>query len=228
MFRHWLYQFRRRRALKKVRDPDLRAFLEAPAIAEKAPLREIEFLALDFETTGLEKGRDQLLSFGLVVIRGLRVELSTMEHCLIRPDMAVPGESAVIHQITDDEVRAEGLSREQALRKILGALKGRVLLAHKCDIERHFLQEACQEIFWTDLYCQSVDTLQMELRKRKRSDTPIKSGDLRLWKLREDYGLPAYKAHHAAIDALACAELLLAQISHMGEDVTLGDLGPSW
>ena len=228
MLKRWLHKFRRKRALGGVRDPDLRQFLEAPMVAENTPLQNVEFLALDFETTGLEKGQDQLLSFGLVVIRDLRVELATMEHCLIRPDMAVPGESAVIHQITDDEVAAEGLSREQALRKILKALEGRVLLAHKCDIERHFLDETCREVFQIPLFCQSVDTLQIELRKRKRADKPIKSGDLRLWKLREDYGLPAYKAHHAAIDALACAELFLAQVSFMGEDATLGDAGPDY
>ena len=226
MIRQWIYRFRRGRALKKVQDPDLRDYLEAPVVPENTPAEDVEFLALDFETTGLEKGRDQLLSVGYVVVRGLQADLSTMVHFLIRPEMAVPGESAVIHQITDDEVMAAGLSREQALRKIVKALKGRVLVAHKSDIERHFLAETCRDIFAAEFFCQSVDTLQIEYRKRKRSDKPIKSGDLRLWKIREDYGLPAYKAHHAAIDALACAELLLAQISHMGEGVTLGDLAP--
>ncbi|WP_321390105.1 exonuclease domain-containing protein [Emcibacter sp.] len=228
MLRRWLYQFRRRRALRNSQDPELREFLEAPTVRENTPLKDIEFLALDFETTGLNVSQDQLLSFGLVVIRNLQVEMSTMEHFLIRPGMAVPGESAVIHQITDDEVAQEGLPPELALRKILRALKGRVLLAHKCDIERHFLNDACRKIFQLDLFCQSIDTLQIELRKLKRADKPIKSGDLRLWKLREDYGLPSYKAHHAAIDALACAELFLAQVSYMGEGATLGDLNPGY
>jgi DNA polymerase-3 subunit epsilon len=34
---------------------------------------------------------------------------------------------------------------------------------------------------------------------------------------RERYRLPVYSAHNALIDALSCAELLLAQVAAMGD-----------
>ena len=37
---------------------------------------------------------------------------------------------------------------------------------------------------------------------------------MRLADSRRRYNLPAYQAHHALSDALACAELLQAQIAH--------------
>ena len=47
---------------------------------------------------------------------------------------------------------------------------------------------------------------------------------LRLWTARERYGLPSYRAHECLIDAIACAELYLAQVAEMrsqGNEVTL-------
>ena len=38
---------------------------------------------------------------------------------------------------------------------------------------------------------------------------------LRLWGARERYGLPEYRAHDPLVDALACAELYLAQVSEL-------------
>ena len=49
----------------------------------------------------------------------------------------------------------------------------------------------------------------------------------RLWTARERYGLPTYRAHECLIDAIACAELYLAQVAEMrsqGDEVTLARL----
>ena len=40
-------------------------------------------------------------------------------------------------------------------------------------------------------------------------------GALRLWAARERRGLPVYRAHEALTDALACAELYLAQAAEL-------------
>ena len=37
-----------------------------------------------------------------------------------------------------------------------------------------------------------------------------------LGRLRAGYGLPSYRAHDGVVDAVACGELLLAQIDHRG------------
>jgi len=41
------------------------------------------------------------------------------------------------------------------------------------------------------------------------------ASQLRLWGARERFGLPRYRAHDAAVDALACAELYLAQAAEL-------------
>jgi DNA polymerase-3 subunit epsilon len=55
-------------------------------------------------------------------------------------------------------------------------------------------------------------------------------GSLRLDAARRRFGLPRYAAHRAATDAVATAELLLAQVaelgSRLGREPTLADLSP--
>ncbi|WP_454228235.1 hypothetical protein [Propioniciclava flava] len=46
-------------------------------------------------------------------------------------------------------------------------------------------------------------------------DDEARAGQLRLWAARERFGLPAYQAHDALTDALACAELYLAQVAEL-------------
>ncbi len=60
----------------------------------------------------------------------------------------------------------------------------------------------------------------------------VPRGALRLWRARERHGLPAVKAHDALGDALACAELYLAEVAELGagEPLRLRDvrLRESW
>ena len=46
-------------------------------------------------------------------------------------------------------------------------------------------------------------------------DEYVRPGDLRLWSARERHGLPVTTAHDALGDALACAELYLAQTAEL-------------
>jgi len=66
----------------------------------------------------------------------------------------------------------------------------------------------------------------LERHRLLREHSVIKEGSLRLGACRERYGLPIYTAHSALTDALACGELLLAQMAAMGGagQLTVADL----
>ena len=49
--------------------------------------REAEFAALDFETTGLDRRRDAIVSFGVVPVRRGRVVLGQAVHQLVVPEI---------------------------------------------------------------------------------------------------------------------------------------------
>lgn len=179
------------------------------------PASELALLAIDAETTGLDPKVHSLLSIGYVPVDGHSIVLAGARSMLLSGTTV--GQSATIHGLTDDVVAA-GLPPEEAIAETLGALAGRVLLAHHHHIEVDFLSRACQHYFGAPFVTPAVDTmlLHRQIIAPGFNDEP-RIDDLRLWNARDRYRLPRYGAHSAGVDALACAELYLAQLTDLGE-----------
>lgn len=204
----------RARARASVAPGPLAAFLDTEPPDPQTPLARLPLLALDVETTGLDPRGDHILAMGFVPVDGGVVRLEGCEHLVVRAPVEV-GRSATIHGLTDDVV-AGGVALEVAVRRVLDALAGRVLLSHHAGIETGFLGAACQRIWGAGMPCAVVDTMRLAERLfPRRIDEEIPSGALRLWAARSRYGLPVGKAHHALADAIACAELYLAQVAEL-------------
>ena len=206
---------RRRRAAEAAPAGPLRDYLSAPEQDPKTPLSEARLLALDFETTSLVAASGSPLSAGWVPVDGTAVRLGGAGSVGFLPPAVGVGDSAVFHGITDDAA-STGLEEAQAVAQILTALKGRVLLAHHASIEAGFLSAAVRRVWGVTVVFPSVDTLEIEHRLVTRGGSEPTPGSLRLGAARERYGLPTYDAHEALTDALACAELYLAQLSVLG------------
>lgn len=216
--------YMRRKALGKAAPGPLADFLATPWPDRKADCREIPIVAIDLETTGLDPRKDVILSIGLVEIVNFSVRLSTAWHSIVRIDRDIPGESAVIHQITDDQAAA-GAPIEELLPELLRRLAGRPMLVHYSPIEQNFIDNACQQLYGAPFVTQIIDTLEIGQRVFERRNHLIQPGDLRLFNLRPRYNLPQYKAHNALSDALATAELFLAMADNLypGRPCPLGE-----
>lgn len=190
----------------------LKAFYDIPQPKAGASLSTLPLLAVDVETTGLNPREHQMVSIGWVPINGHIIDLSGAGYVVIHGNEGFTvGSSAVIHQLTDDEIAA-GIGMEEALTRLLQALEGRAMLAHFAAIEKGFLSAACQEHFGAPLEVPIVDTFALERRHMVRMSTYPRGEDLRLARVRQRYGLPAYSNHQALTDALACAEVYLVQV----------------
>lgn len=205
---------RRRWSLHRVSAGPLRDYLAVPFPKPSTDYRHVDYLAIDLETTGLDPKRDQILSVGYVLVRGNRIELTGASHRLVHAAQAIPEESAIIHQITDDQA-ARGEPLDAVLADLLGDLAGKVMIAHHATVERGFLSAACRSVFGAGLVVPVVDTQSLALRTFQRRHIAFKGSELRLHALSERYNLPRYGAHNALSDALAAAELFLAQAAHM-------------
>jgi len=203
----------RRHWLARAPSGPLRDFYDTPFPSPASPATAVRFVSLDFETTGFDPARDEILSIGFVPVRDGALLVGQSVHRLVRPSGAVPPSSAVVHGILDDRARS-GAPLAEAVPPLLAALAGNVLVAHHAAIERGFLDRVCRRLYGHPFVAPIVDTLEIERRTLARRGRPIAPGSLRLAALRESYGLPRYRAHDALIDALATAELLLAQIAH--------------
>lgn len=204
---------RRRWYQRRVPAGPLRDYLASPLPAPSLDYRQVTFLALDLETTGLDPKKDGILSFGYLSLHGNRIDLASARHRLVLTDRAIPEASAVIHQITDDEA-ATGAPLEEVLAEFLTELKGKVMIAHHSIIEETFIDLACRRLFGGPLIVPIVDTQAVALRTFQRRQMVFKGSDLRLHALGARYNLPRYAAHNALSDALAAAELFLAQAAN--------------
>ena len=219
-----LIDWRRRWQLRRAPGGPLRDYLVRPMPRARQDYRNTDFLAIDLETTGLDVRKDLILSVGYVVLHGPQIHLASARHRVVRIDRSIPEASAVIHQITDDQA-ARGLELQDVMTELLEVLAGKVMIAHHAAIERGFLGNACRRLWGTGLPVSVVDTQVLARRHFERRQIPYKGSDLRLHALGDRYNLPRYGAHHALSDALAAAELFLAQAAYRdsGKGVPLGD-----
>lgn len=199
-------------------------YLDVPIPDPETPLADLPLLAIDLETTGLDPNKDQILSIGFVPLDGLSITLAGADEMVLQPCVDV-GQSATIHGLTDDALEG-GLAIEEALARVLPALAGRVLLAHFADIEIKFLSAACRRLYGTRMPCARIDTMDVQRRIIAPGLLQPDIGELRLWAARAHYDLPVYRAHRALTDALACAELYLAQASTMSVRAETAGKGP--
>jgi DNA polymerase-3 subunit epsilon len=225
MFRELLDKFSRGRAVRAAGHPVMQDFLRVLPPPGRTRCNELEIVALDFETTGLDPQVDHILSIGLVEIRGMSIHLDTAWHQLVTTDRPLPEETVVIHQITDDQA-AEGLKLDDVLPMLLERLKGKVLLAHHAKVEKGFLDAACRNLYGAPFMATIIDTEALARRTKDRRHLSYKPRDLRLYNLRDEYRLPKYRSHNALNDALATAELFLAMATDIASPAScrLSDL----
>lgn len=203
----------RERLLAKAPEGPLKAFLSVPFPEKGDVIGDVELLALDFETTGLNPKADALLSVGYVTLQRGIVRLNTCHHEIIQSPNRLDKDNVVIHQITDTE-KANGERLEDVVANLLNALAGKIMLVHYAQVETTFLAQACKQLYGMAPVLPVIDTLVVSKRRFDLRDTAYDPSQLRLTNLRHSYQLPAHHEHNALNDAIATAELLLAQLQH--------------
>lgn len=212
MLRRWAAKWRRQRYLSRCREEAMQRYLETDLPDLREDVRRARFLAVDLEMTGMEADSDHILSIGYVPVDGLRVVLSGARHRLISSDLGV-GQSATIHGIHDRDIHdAAGL--RDAMDHLLDALRGRVMVLHCAKLDLAFLQRACETLYGVPLLVPVVDTMALENQRMQRTGNGHHGQSLRLSDSRRRYNLPDYNAHNALVDAVATAELFMAQVTH--------------
>lgn len=212
--RHW-------RARRTHPEP-FQSQLEAPL--PQGNFRELEFVCLDIETTGLDPATADILSIGWVIIRNNRIDLSSARHVIVRAERDV-GASASVHGLTDTMVES-GQELGSVLDRVVETLTGRALVVHHAGLDKRLLDRECRVRYGAPLAVPVVDTLALELKRQSRQHHVAGTDSLRLPDLREAYHLPWYTGHDALADALSTAELLLAMVATHGnpDRTTLGEL----
>lgn len=99
---------------------------------------------VDIETTGLDPGAHEIISFAALHIARGRLHLDDACYQLIRPRRMPERETILIHELCSAEL-VEAPPIAEALEGVLEALTGRVMVAHVASIEEGFLGAAFAE-----------------------------------------------------------------------------------
>lgn len=211
-------------------DARIRDFYAESFVACSTPASEVSFVAMDFETTGLDPTEHEIVSIGLIPFTVQRIFCHKAAYWLVKPDRNLTQESVVIHGIMHAEL-LQSPSIETVLGPLLKQLAGHVPVVHYRTIENQFLEKALMDITGEILAYPVIDTMELERRalvaRQGLAGRLMRRslGSLRLSDCRQRYSLPRYEAHHALTDALATAELFIAQLAyHYNETTAVGQL----
>jgi DNA polymerase III subunit epsilon len=211
-------RFRVAMARRNCHFPLQQRLLDCPLPSRRTRLTDLEVIALDFETTGLDMNRDHILAAGWVLLRGDRIIMASAREVRVRNGNANGvGQSAVIHGIVDSDLD-DAETTDALVEHLLPELAGRVIVAHAAVIEQGFLAALLRRFGGVPLPNAFIDTMTLERTLIEAEGGRVRElhGDLTLDACRARRGLPDHQRHSAGADAIACAELLLAQADQLG------------
>lgn len=215
----------------EAKDERLKDFYQAGCVSADTPMKDVPMVALDFETTGLDANHHSIVSIGLVPFDLDSIQISGARHWLVKPPLPLHQTSIEIHGITHTDIdKAPDL--DEVLKDVLASLRGRIPVVHFRAIERPFLNVAVSWRTGEGVDFPLLDTMAIEAHlhpdrrpnfwQKLKGQKPV---SIRLSDSRTRYGLPHYPSHNALVDAVATAELLMAQIRHhFSPETPIGDL----
>ena len=179
--------------------------------------RNAEFAALDFETTGLDRKRDAIVSFGVVPVRRGRLIVGEAVHQLVVPEVPSSAESMRIHGILPKDLE-RAVPLPEAGERLRAALDRRFILAWYANVEIDFLGRLYgRRRSWVR---RTVDVRQMVI-ELEQLDQDVRQS---LSSAAEHYGVPVANPHEALDDAMVTAQLFLL-VSARLEPRGLGSTG---
>jgi DNA polymerase III subunit epsilon len=193
----------------------VRAVLDRFVPSRRRPPRRL--LALDLETTGFDPEGAEILAIGTVPVVDGAVRIGATASTLVRPANRSAVEGIVAHHLRpSDVISAPALA--DVLPDVLAAIADAdALLVHHAALDVRVLERACAATGLRWPSPRVVDTIELigRVRRRQRATGTGRRLPRDLAGAREALGLPPHRAHDAAADAIATAELYLALRAHL-------------
>ena len=210
-FSAWLQALRKRRLLRRLRDPAFRFLFDAPP--------SDEWVALDCETTGLNVRTDEIISIGAVRIVGNRILTSECLELLIRPQGEMRPESICVHRLRNRDLDS-GVSIEQAVHTLLHFIGSRPLVGYYLEFDVAMLNRVVMPMLGIGLPQPKIEVSALYYDHQFRQLPPYRQQgdpdlDLRFATVMKELDLPTWDAHEALNDAVMAA-LAFVKLRRLG------------
>jgi DNA polymerase-3 subunit epsilon len=193
--------------LRSRRSPAADAYRRAEHPSTDTPWRGAPYSVVDLETTGLDPGRDEIISFAAIPIDGGRVAVGRTRTAIVRPRRMPDAETIRIHGLRPDDL-AGAPPLAEAIDQLLEAIAGRVIVAHAAWVERGFLAAALKPSGLR--VAEPVLDTAVLARHALGEEADGDDAATRLSDVVQRLGLPVHRPHHADGDALTTAQLFIA------------------
>ncbi len=160
-------------------------------------LNEVTYTVLDFETTGLNPRRHEIIEIGAVKFRNGKI--IDRFHTLIKPKRGVSKRVEEITGITTEELKGAPCIEEK-LPDLLEYLSDTVLVAHNALFDYRFLREAVRGVVKKEFVAPLIDTLGL-------SRLLVDSSSYSLEAIAKKLELGEFKHHRALDDAEMTARI---------------------
>ncbi|MBD2872800.1 3'-5' exonuclease [Paenibacillus arenilitoris] len=184
------------------------------------PLRELEAVVFDLETTGFNPTNgDEIISFGAVLIRGGELIESESFYSLVNPKRKISKAIVDLTGITNEMVQ-DAPELMQVLHDFMEFVGRRLLIAHAAGHDKQFLNAALWRTSKVNLNHRVLDTMMVAKWLEPKRD------GYSLDELLESCSIPITERHHALQDSIMTAKLWQNYLSRILERniTTLGDL----
>jgi DNA polymerase III subunit epsilon len=173
-----------------------------------------EVLGFDFETTGVDRFSDVPVSFALVTM--VAGEVVATSSSLINPGRDIPTGATEVHGITNERARTEGMPLSHAIELIsdaviLASRRGVPLMGMKLDYDLTILDTQCRRFSGNGLLERGWGGPVLDAVVLDRHHDRYRKGSRTLGALCAHYGVLIENAHDAAADAVASAQVIIAQ-----------------
>ena len=176
--------------------------------ADGTPVRDVRFVVLDSETTGLNPAVDRLITIGAVAVVNGEILLGDSFSALLKVSENTP--AVTVHGITRDESR-HGLDEPEAVGRFLDYLRDGVIVGHHIGHDIATFDAACERHWNTRLSNRSLDTMDLTLHLERdgafAGRPPIRRFTLDA--LCELFGVVPHDRHTADGDAFITAQVFL-------------------
>lgn len=187
----------------------------------KTPIRDLRFVVLDTETTGLNPRKDTILSIGAVAVQNQQIWIADrFEAFLPQEDESPNGdqEAIAVHGILTKHANRKQAT-EEILIDFLSYLGGSIFVAQHVAFDFGIMQTAYRNHLNGQLLNQTLDTAHLA----RRLDDPSRSMLLTiesakkygLDQLCQRFDIPIEGRHTASGDALLTAILLVKLLSRL-------------
>lgn len=170
----------------------------------------MEFLVIDFETTGLSAVNERIIEIGYAIVSDDQIiEVGSQ---LVKPDKMI--ENPKIVEITgiDNSMLVDAPDLYEEMEKFYPMIEGKLIVAHNAPFDMSFLNSTLYRM-GMQTYHSYLCTAQMFRGYKKEKRLDFKGASLA--KMVEYFGLTNDSAHRAGADAKVTAEALIKMCSEI-------------